>query len=266
MALIRKLALNLGPSALSALGPAGYLRYLCAITLTLPQIVRTRGFRPLDRRMGRRQRTLRCLGSNVTIDCPTADRIVTDGTYTFGIVRELVIRNCYLRHGVNERVSGRAVVDLGANRGVFTAIAGALGASRVLAVETLPPLREAIVANAALNRLDRCEIESVFVGAGGTYERRKGETARLAHLLDAHGIDRVGVIKIDIEGSEFALFDEAGWLERVDAICMEVHPEHGDVQRLLDTLSTAGFSTRTGDHMFRAVSDPQQAEFVWAVR
>jgi hypothetical protein len=45
---------------------------------------------------------------------------------------------------------------------------------------------------------------------------------------------------------------------------MEVHADHGDVQSILDALAAHGFSVVIGDVVFRHVSDPQQAPFIWA--
>jgi len=47
----------------------------------------------------------------------------------------------------------------------------------------------------------------------------------LGDVLDTHRFERVDLLKIDIEGSEFSLFEgECGWLDRVQRITMEVHP------------------------------------------
>jgi FkbM family methyltransferase len=49
----------------------------------------------------------------------------------------------------------------------------------------------------------------------------------LRELLDEHGIDRVSLLKCDIEGAEVALFGPTcrGWLDRVDAIAIELHAD-----------------------------------------
>lgn len=49
----------------------------------------------------------------------------------------------------------------------------------------------------------------------------------LRELLDEHGIDRVSLLKCDIEGAEVALFGPTcrAWLDRVDAIAIELHAD-----------------------------------------
>lgn len=43
-------------------------------------------------------------------------------------------------------------------------------------------------------------------------------------ILRAYQLDKIGLLKVDIEGSEKELFDApAPWLGQVDAICIELH-------------------------------------------
>jgi uncharacterized protein (DUF2126 family) len=51
-------------------------------------------------------------------------------------------------------------------------------------------------------------------------------------------------MKIDIEGSEFELFNETDWLAAVEAISMELHHVYGDVQDVLAALSKHGFEVQ----------------------
>ena len=46
----------------------------------------------------------------------------------------------------------------------------------------------------------------------------------VADVIDEYGLDRIDLLKVDIEGSEREVFDDpSGWIDRVDAICMELH-------------------------------------------
>src|SRR5579871_6887456 len=121
MRIATKLVSNLGWRALLVLGPYTYLRYLFNFFCNLRRIIRAGDFKPLDRAMGTRSIKARMNGSDFVIDCPYTDKHIVDGTFTFGIIRELYIRNCYLRYGVSQAASNaRTVLDLGANRGVFS--------------------------------------------------------------------------------------------------------------------------------------------------
>jgi FkbM family methyltransferase len=46
----------------------------------------------------------------------------------------------------------------------------------------------------------------------------------IGDILRDHGLDKIDLLKLDIEGAEKELFSEPGpWLSQVDAICVELH-------------------------------------------
>jgi FkbM family methyltransferase len=46
----------------------------------------------------------------------------------------------------------------------------------------------------------------------------------LPNLLREFGIDRVSLLKVDVEGAECEIFSNAtDWIDRIDAICVELH-------------------------------------------
>lgn len=62
----------------------------------------------------------------------------------------------------------------------------------------------------------------------------------LKHLPDGRRID---LVKMDIEGGEALLFARnTGWLDRVDAIVTELHPDSVDCAPLLAVIEAAGFT------------------------
>lgn len=48
--------------------------------------------------------------------------------------------------------------------------------------------------------------------------------------MSTYQIDRVGQLRIDIEGGEFAVFADSDlrWLEQVDQIALDLHLDYGD--------------------------------------
>jgi FkbM family methyltransferase len=184
-------------------------------------------------------------------------------------------RNVYLRTGLVIR-PGSWVVDLGANAGLFTVLAAVEGA-RVVAVEAQQGFAPEIVRLCALNRVPpgRVQIEvamamsdgpgAALVGVIADDERwrhashatpRRPPRISVSDLLDRYRIDRIGLLKIDIEGSEFSLLSSAHtapWLSRVDQIAMEVHPEFGDVGSVAELLGTRGFAVVATDNAGRTV-------------
>ena len=133
-------------------------------------------------------------------------------------------RNVYLSTGL---VMPRAgwVLDLGANRGLFSVWASLAGA-QVIAVEAQQGFGSATRHLAAYNGVgDQIHVEIALAGgavtSGATVgvvadDRRWAATSHGApqrpvgvavpQLMSAYQIGRVGLLKVDIEGGEFAVF------------------------------------------------------------
>jgi len=205
--------------------------------------------------------------------------LTLDGRYFSG-ARELYGRGVYLPSAEFTIGPDDKVVDIGANAGLFTLLACASGAT-VIAIEAQDGFSDEIAHNLALNHLaGRATIVTALIGAdkgvfpnptavlSGSHGHTAPPIAELGALLDDHGFERVDLLKVDIEGSEFALFSgELGWLGRVKRIAMEVHPRHGDVSALAELLSRRGFRIRVTDdrgHDTKAPAD--SGGYLYAVR
>lgn len=76
----------------------------------------------------------------------------------------------------------------------------------------------------------------------GTFEV---DAVSIETILERVGWSRIGLLKVDVEGHERALFgSRCEWLNRVDNICIECHGDFGeaDLRRLAERFS---FSTPT---------------------
>ena len=188
--------------------------------------------------------------------------------YTAG-AREMFCRNVYLRTGLLLPRAGW-VLDLGANRGLFSVWA-ALAGAQVVAVEAQQGFGPEIERLAAHNGVgDRVHVEIAVVGgvvrAGATAgvvadDRRWATTSHGApqrpvgvsvpQIVSAYQIGRIGFMKVDIEGGEFAVFgdkEDLSWLNRVDQVVMEVHGDFGDAAALIGRLRQHGFSVDLRDN------------------
>jgi len=141
---------------------------------------------------------------------------------------------------------GDLVIDVGAQIGVFSLLAATAGA-RVIACEPAPSNFRLLRANIARNGLeDRIEALQMAVWRPGSRSLKIHESAdnmgghavvaalgpatrvparSLAELLDERGVERCRLLKIDAEGSEYAILygaDEAT-LRRFDHIYLEAH-------------------------------------------
>jgi FkbM family methyltransferase len=168
------------------------------------------------------------------------------------------------------------VVDLGANLGLFSVWAALAGAQAV-AVEAqqgfAPEIRNLAVHNGVA---DRVHIEIAL--AGGTV--RAGSTAgvladdrcwaatshgaalrpvgmSVPELMSAYQMGRIGLLKVDIEGGEFAVFsgeEDLRWLDLVDQMVLELHRDWGDVADLVGLLGRQGFAVDLCDNDGNQVS------------
>lgn len=65
----------------------------------------------------------------------------------------------------------------------------------------------------------------------------------MPQILDEFGIDRVGYLKIDIEGGEVEVLNSSGpWMDRVDAIAIELHDRFRSGASRAFVNATSGFA------------------------
>ena len=207
-----------------------------------------------------------------------------------GIMREVCLTGRYepqetalLRHIL---APGMTFVDVGANWGYFTLSAAHLvgRTGRVLSVEADPRACRTLRANVARNRLDTVRlVEAAASDAPGTLRLQEyesaacesgnyglaGATPGAAHgrsfdvparplddVLDEAGIERVDLLKMDIEGAEGrALVGLRRMLaaRRIDRVLVELHPrmllDQGmSVERVVDDLRGFGYRPWKIDH------------------
>ena len=180
-----------------------------------------------------------------------------------GLMREACLTGRYepqetaiVRHLLR---AGMTFVDVGANWGYFTLVGAHLvGANgRVLSIEADPRACRALQANLAKNGLSSVAVRNIAASDGSgrltfqEYECQACETGNfgvaqttllaergrqlevearaLDDVLDREGIERVHLLKIDIEGGEakaMAGLERRLSSHRIDNISMELHPYH----------------------------------------
>ncbi|OON81411.1 FkbM family methyltransferase [Streptomyces tsukubensis] len=187
------------------------------------------------------------------------------------------------------------IVDLGANTGLASAYLAARYQPKVLlAVEPVPETVRVLCRNAALSG-GGWHIEACGVGAAsgeleffvsGLWDSctavpevaraRRSDPNRLepllsrpllaapaltvGDLLDKHGLDRIDLLKMDIEGGEAQVLAQVEpWMDRVDRIVVEIHDKYIDGDAVRGTLREAGF-TRLEPRMAGPVASPNRVE------
>lgn len=227
-------------------------RYAWAIVNSLPAIFKVKNLGPAYARMEGRDYTFTVFGKSVTLN----------GKY-FGRVTELYARGVYFSlPEFKLRDEMEVIVDLGANTGTFAVLAAKF-AKKVIAVEADRRLLNELIENAKKNNVTE-RIKSVWglVGAeSGMFAdpliKEKvlgGDTPpflSFGQILEENGVEWVDFLKIDIEGSEFDLFEkEMDSFSIVKYIAMEVHTPFivhgievpaGDINRLRRLFEQVGF-------------------------
>jgi FkbM family methyltransferase len=162
------------------------------------------------------------------------------------------------------------ILDAGANIGAFTLYAARTApAARIFAIEpfgaTFQRLTETVAANRLSGRVTclQCALggeegEAHMTGAAQPSQfrqvvREAGQSTvpvkvtTLEAIFQAHGIDHVDVLKMDIEGGEYPSLSHASEdvLRRIGRICLEYHPAYAGEPRSKDALfahlASAGF-------------------------
>lgn len=187
-------------------------------------------------------RVVRCRnGIRVAVRPRTSDMYIVSEGLAYGAYRALA--------PILARGSGpRTVIDLGAHIGVFSLLAASRSPEvRVLAFEPGPDNARLLRRNAAMNPAlaPHIEVHEAAAGAeaGTAYWQLDERDPSGSHLVGdgaGHEVRVVGLrdvleaaslpiacVKIDIEGSEYALLDgsdAADWRE-IPAVLVELHPD-----------------------------------------
>jgi FkbM family methyltransferase len=185
--------------------------------------------------------------------------IVRKGTSDRFVTHESLGKNDY--HVVPKGV----VLDLGANIGAFSLFASRT-AEIVYALEPDPSNFRQLSRNLAHNKVDNVVPLQAAIGArsgtallhGAKYNKGSSSlvvdvsddvvevnVTTLRQLMDEHDLAKIDLLKVDIEGSEFDLFDGMSDLElsAISEIVMEIHKVPGKSSRtIVDRLRQAGFN------------------------
>jgi FkbM family methyltransferase len=234
-----------------ACGLATTARYLVALFRSAPEIVKTRKLIPADKLMAGKSCRWKIQGVSITVD----------GRH-FPAAREMYGRAVYFPDKRFDLRPGTVVVDLGCNAGLFSILAGKVGC-RVVGLEAQKGFVDEARAFAEEQGISNLvSFENALIGADSGVLADESELRNASHfkgfvppriamieLLRKHAITDIDFLKIDIEGSEYALFrDSLDWLGGVRRIAMETHGLFGDTEELVSSLRKHGFSVmrRTG--------------------
>jgi len=264
MGILNKLTNNFGLKALRIYGLSLYCKYLFNFILNLHHLYKNRDLTVIDKKMDKYVVNISYLNTSFKFDCGFGSSYLKEGP-SFTLIREICVSDCYFKyHHPDVFYASKTVLDLGANRGVFSALM-ASHATRVICVEVQPHYLPIIEHNMKINNYQNVFVEIGFVGTGGMFgEHGKGIT--IQGLLDKYNLLSIDFLKIDIEGSEFALFESSSWLQRINYISMEVHPTYGDPGRIISALHEQDFKILMADRKLFLPNEVNQVTFIYATR
>lgn len=207
------------------------------------------------------------------------DKILIAKTSYLSGVRELCGKNVYNHLPGFEINHTDTIIDLGANVGIFTVLA-ALQGGKVFAVEAQENFIPIIIENLKTNScLDKVTIIHGIIGSrtgilsnimdrkNCSHWGKEPKSTTIEEIIKTYQIATIDFLKVDIEGSEFDLFNnEANWLSIVKRISMEVHQDYGDVQLLINLLNSYNFKVLLYNSDLDPVKDPKKADYLYAKR
>jgi Methyltransferase FkbM domain len=222
-----------------------YLAVLGATAINVPGILKTGTLASVDAAMSRNM-SIAYRNCNICMPLADIDYILAEhrDNPSFGNVREIFARDCYLWRLCLEPPQ-RHVLDLGANRGIFSILAlVALQSEVVVGVE---PLHVYLPVFERLLEANRCSPFRAprytrFISSPSRERLDPDHNVSIETILREQSIPRFNLVKMDIEGAEKDLFSEPEWLANIDSLTMEVHPQMaGDSSLIPRALERYGF-------------------------
>jgi FkbM family methyltransferase len=247
------------------------LRWYGALLRHAPTVVRERKFYSADREMrGKLHFTL--FGNTFPVDVDLINSTCNNG---YAFLREFFVRQIYFREFTH--LNFDTCVDLGCNTAVTTSFFKQLGGSRgrVVGVDALTypdnayrarmaatpgvTLHQGVLCGESL-RHDPTALHAMC----DMYGFDTNLAISMSELMDLYGLDHIDFLKMDIEGAEFGMFhDTTPWLDRVDALAMEVHHAKGDPGEIVERLQQSGFRVKWLDDNGYPV-DSRHAGYIYA--
>lgn len=170
------------------------------------------------------------------------------------------------------QTSIETVVDLGANIGLTSVyLAKRYGARCIVAVEPDAANAGLLRRNLRQNAIEGTVVEAAIGPADGTVRFASDADSNLGHvslegrevpmismetLCARHAIQRIDVLKIDIEGGEQQLLSgPIGWLSHVKSIIAEFHPDIIDYAGCVERIESAGLRWIRPHSVYRYTTD-----------
>jgi len=219
------------------------LKWLFMVIIHFNECITSNNLQPADRALGRGPiRVCREKAFGI-LNC---DSLVS-------AIREIWVRDVYLKNNFLKIPNEGIVTDLGANAGKFSVLALAHNNKiKLIAVEPNEGLNKQFWAQMDLNGWrDRVVLDRKFIGTVSPKQKMMLNDPEsmdagfitVEEFIKLHNIQSIDFLKCDIEGSEFGLIEnDAPLLKLTKQIAIEIHDFAGDRHKFINKLKELGFT------------------------
>ena len=224
---MKKILNNYSFVSIKVIGLKYYLLYLFFSLVSIFKIIKTKKLYNVDFLMGKTDIKKFCINKkNFVFDCKFVDKNIIENSFSFGLIREIYIRNCYLKFiPFNKLKNTVHTIDLGSNRAVFSCLSTTFS-KKIIGVELNPKYESIFKKSLELNKFNNYFFENKKIVQDDEVNfNNSKDCLGINNLLKKYEIKKDCFIKIDIEGGETSLFRKTDWLDFIDILVMEVHPQ-----------------------------------------
>ena len=175
------------------------------------------------------------------------------GAHVISGIREIWVRDVYLKNDFLKIPDDGLIVDLGANMGNFSSLALAHNDKiKLIAVEPNKELNKSFMAQIDLNGWTaRVVLYRNFIGLASDKQKlmlndpdsKDAKFITAEEFINLNNLKKIEFLKCDIEGSEFELIEgEAPLLRITNQLAIEIHDFAGDRNYFITRLKDLGFT------------------------
>jgi len=248
----KKIISNYNFNIFKTLGIYNYIKFLFYSILYFPKILYSKNLTPLCGIFDKL--VINYKNEKFIIDIKKIDKEINE-TNTFGLIREIFVRNIHLKFFEIDSLINKNCIDLGANAGIFSLLAGKIF-KKVVSIELQKKYKPVFENLMKENNLNNIHLLFGYVGdvADTQYlkvdeiNKMKEENQRIDInlLVEKYFGNRLDLLKMNIEGGEFKLFEELDF-SKIESISMEVHHHAGDVSIIKERLIKHNYEIITCD-------------------
>ena len=253
---LKKFIININFSIFKIIG-LNYFIYLFFIFINIKKIISEKNLNTLNNIF--KKLKINFKGKLFFIDILAINNISGENN-CFGLIREIFFKNVYLSKFIFTDSSKNDCIDLGANVGIFSLLASKFF-NKVYSVE--PQIRYIDCYKKLMrdNHVINAFLINGYLFNLNEFDDERTNLIDFNKLVEKESLKDV-FLKIDIEGSEFGLFQDIN-LNKVSAVSMEVHQNKGNLQNVLEKLMIYDFDYVLCNNFGEVVSNHNLATYLY---